>query len=62
MRLIYDSDTPADFLYPEYGRVERGFTVDVLDKELIYSLKGKGFVKAPPFEGETNTDIKEEDK
>lgn len=39
------------FLYPAYGLVEKGFIVDVLDKELITSLKEKGFKKAPPFKG-----------
>jgi len=51
MRLIYDADAPRFFLYPEYGQVEKGFIVDVLDKELISSLKEKGFKKAPPFKG-----------
>lgn len=51
MRLIYDSDTPREFLYPAYGRVEKGHVVDVLDKDLITSLKEKGFKKAPPFKG-----------
>ncbi|PEZ62962.1 hypothetical protein [Bacillus cereus] len=51
MRLIYDNDTPKNFLYPAYGLVEKGFIVDVLDKELISSLKEKGFKKAPPFKG-----------
>ncbi|MGX5581942.1 hypothetical protein [Bacillus cereus] len=51
MRLIYDADTPREFLYPTYGRVEKGFIVDVLDKDLIVSLKEKGFKKAPPFKG-----------
>lgn len=62
MRLIYSSDTPRDFLYPKYGQVENGFTIDVLDKELIFSLQEKGFVKAPPFEVEITTDSKEETK
>lgn len=47
------------FLLPQYGLIEKGFIVDTLDKELIESLKEKGFVKAPPFEGETT---KEETK
>ncbi|MCU5510264.1 hypothetical protein OCB07_15675 [Bacillus cereus] len=51
MRLIYDADMPREFLYPTYGRVEKGFVVDVLDKDLIVSLKEKGFKKAPPFKG-----------
>ena len=62
MRLIYDNDTPRDFLYPEYGRVEKGLIVDVLDKELIYSLKEKGFVKAPPFEGESPEQLPTEEE
>lgn len=59
MRLIYDRESPAMFLLPQYGLIEKGFIVDTLDKELIESLKEKGFVKAPPFEGETT---KEETK
>lgn len=51
MRLIYDRDTPSMFLHPNYGLVEKGFIVDTLDKELILSLKEKGFKKAPPFKG-----------
>ena len=54
MRLIYDAETPRLFLYPDYGLVEKGFIVDALDKELIRSLKEKGFKKAPPFERTTN--------
>lgn len=59
MRLMYDHDTPRFFLSPEWGQVEKGFIVDVLDKDLIAALKEKGFVKAPPFEGTKQTSEEE---
>jgi hypothetical protein len=51
MRLIWKHETPIYYAVPPLGVVHQGDIVDILDKDVIASLKNQGFEKAPAFKG-----------